>query len=313
MTYRVRLALPAALLLPSVLVAQEPVDPARAAVIRDAEHYVDCMLREDLDCLEASTHWERLAAGGLHSAELARLRRGGGVISNYPSVNQDRMDIKMETAEPWPAFSVDGVLYSFVPYCESATNEQSGRRLEVMAYLIGASDDDGASWRFIQVNDYSMLRTHELDRIILGYGDGPRPLVLEHGTQEVPFRRSRWLDTTKRLFAPVDGGYAYVLEFEVRRELDAPIDLTVSYDDPADLDRPLQFRGTMQPGQRVLQWQSPSLRDFEFGRSYQVVIEGSEPESDELLFTHREELLLQPTRELWLSILSRPPSAALLR
>lgn len=304
MPHSSRLVLAAALALPGVPGAQQPLDPILAAAMRAAERYVDCMMREDLDCLEELTHRERLQAAAVLSTELARLRRGVDPL-DHGVVGADHM---IEIAEPWPAFSVDNVRYTFVPYFETYANEQSGQKLETMAYLIGASDDDGVSWRFIQVNIDSALRTNEIDRVIRGYGVGPRPPVYELEFREDPLLRSRWLDTKKSRFVFVDEAFAYSLELEIRKDVESPIDLTIHYDDPAHPDRPLRFRGTLQPGQRDLLWQSPVLSAFETGQIYDVLIEGSDPHTGKAIFEHRESLLFYPSRAFWLAVLSKPPA-----
>jgi hypothetical protein len=53
------------------------------------------------------------------------------------------------------------------------------------------------------------------------------------------------------------------------------VDIFVRYDNPADPDEPLLFRGSLQPGQRELHWQSRALRGFEWGSVYNVEIEVS--------------------------------------
>lgn len=213
-----------------------------------------------------------------------------------------------DVAEPWPPIVLDGPIFIFVPAFSTSGVERLGIRTNAAWYLIGASEDGGETWLFIPVSRYPQTRPDAVDRLIPGYGDGPRPEVLPVYIEESPFQSSRWLRTTERYFALADGGFAYALKFEIRRRIKDPIDVTVQYENPADRDVYFRFQGSLDPGQSELQWRSPAL-DFELGETYGVVIEGSDRDSGELLFEHRESLLFQPTRELWLSATSKPPES----
>jgi hypothetical protein len=306
------LTLAAAFLLSSTLAAQQNLEQSRATALREAERYINCWTRNDVGCIEEMTHRESLEAAGMLSREMNRLR---ALMDSRTWFFPDQEIYNwLEAAPAWPPFSVDGVVYAFVPTLETWTDpvntwtDRGGRsrRTDRMAYLLGASEDDGESWRFIQVDEESVLSSHEIDRVIPGY-DGPQPEIRVVVADARPIVRSRWLLTQQRGFSPVDDAYAYTLKLDVRRDVDEPIDFTVSYEDPADASGPAEFRGTLAPGQRELEWQSPALRGFEFGANYEVVIEGRYPDSSEVIFEHRETLLFQPTRELWLSVMSRPP------
>ncbi len=308
-----RLALAAAFLLSGTLAAQQNLEQSRAAALREAERYINCWMAGDVGCIEEMTHRERLDAAGLLSREMSRLQ--ALMISRARYFPAQQIYNWLEAAPAWPPFAVDGVLYAFVPTLETWTDPVntttfpvSGRRTDRMAYLIGASEDDGKSWRFIQVAEDSTLHSHAIDRVIPGY-DGPRPEIRIVVAETDPIVRSRWLMTKQRGFSPVDDAFAYVLKLDVRREIEEPIDFTVSYENPADSNAPSEFRGSLAPGQRELEWQSPALSGFEFGEKYQVVIVGRDPDSAEVLFEHREKLLFQPTQEFWRSEISRPPVA----
>lgn len=299
-------------LLPSVLAAQDSVDAARAAALREAERYINCWLRGDVGCIDEMTHRERLDAAGLLSREVNRLK--ALMASRATFFPNQQIYNWLEAAPAWPPFAVDGVLYAFVPTLETWTDpvntwtarSGNGRRTDRMAYLIGASEDDGESWRFIQVDDDSALKSHAIDRVIPGY-DGPQPEIRIVVAESRPVVRSRWLVTKQRGFSPVGDAFAYVLKLDVRREVEEAIDFTVSYENPAVASQPSEFRGSLAPGQRELEWQSPALSGFEFGEKYEVVIEGWDPDSADVLFEHRETLLFQPTQEIWRSEISKPP------
>lgn len=300
------LALAAPLLLSSVLAAQEPLDPVRATVLREAQRYVDCWMRDDPACVRELTDRERLQAAGM----VAQLPRP---LTN--ATQTEKEFVRIELAEPWPPVAVDGALFAFVPYIDGRLLERPELRVKElrfirMGYLVGASDDEGESWRFIHVDSGTTPPADAIDRVMPGYGDGPRPEVGGFIFSEGPLSESRWLQTTERRFVPVDDGIAYALTYEIREGLDGPIDFTVHYDNPVDPGRPLQFSGSLEPGQRVLEWQSPALRDFELGERYDVMIEGNDPDTGARRFRHREELLFLTTRDVWLAEVAPPPATA---
>jgi hypothetical protein len=172
-------------------------------------------------------------------------------------------------------------------------------------YFIASSSDNGKTWLFIQVNSASATFRPSIDRLIPGYVDGPRPPMPDFLRQESGFASSRSVRTVAREFVPVDDAYSYALELAFEREFADPVDIFARYDNPADPDEPLLFRGSLQPGQRELKWQSPALRGFEWGKVYNVEIEGWSTDMGDRRFRHREELLFQPNREVWLDELSK--------
>jgi hypothetical protein len=199
-------------------------------------------------------------------------------------------------------------VFAFVPYFASYPLAQGVMRRDQAGYLIASSRDDGETWLFILVNSVSARVTPPIDRLIPGYVDGPRPPILDFRVQESPFASSRLVRTVTRLFVPVDDAYAYVLELAFEQEFADPLVILVQYDNPADPDEPGLFRGSLQPGQRELQWQSRALGGFEWGEVYDVEIEGWSADMEDRKFQHGEELLFQPNREVWLAELSKVPA-----
>jgi hypothetical protein len=302
-----------ALLLSSTLAAQQgagqtaqplTAQQMSANVSAAARRMADCALALDLNCYQAM---------------LDPTRRPPA--RTWPDVDTDPREIRamalqlnepdffrrVEMAEPWPPIALDGVIFSFVPTFSSYGVERLGLRVDLAAYLIGVSEDGGRSWRFVDVSRYPQTRPDAVDQLMPGYGDGPRPEVRPVYVEESPFETSPWLQTTGRRLGSADEGFVYDLKFEIRRRIRDPIDLTVQYDNPADRGQQFRFDGSLQPGQRELQWKSPVLQSFEAGETYNVVIEGSDPATGALLFEHRESLLFQPTRELWLAAVPQPP------
>ena len=318
MTYRSRLVLAVGCLVTGTVVAQPSAEDARAAAYREAERFTNCWTRVDVDCVEELTHRELLEAADLYGEEIKRLR--SAVLSHDRKPRGVDLDVLVdiqikEVAEPWPPFSVDGRMFTLVPYLEfigsTAGNDllsmDVADRLERTGFLIGASEDDGESWRFVVVSSNSPLRPDEIDLVIPGYGEGPRPEVMTIEVWDTPFERSRWLETRERQFVLAGDAFLYSLAVDIREGLEGPIDLVVRYDDPADPDRPLEYRDSLAAGQREFRWQSPTLVGFEMGSIYNVVIEGSDPDTGDRLFEHRQGILYHPTAELWWAVMSKPP------
>lgn len=316
------MALAASLLLPSLLSAQQISEEARAAAFAQGERFASCLMSRDFACANAMSYAEAYWESGTVNRDL-----GAVVISNSampidtvmpgnpinpvvpgrmaPNVGTILDYSWMEVAEPWPPFAVDDSLYAFVPYFASFGETARGRRTDRMAYLIATSADDGKSWRFFPVRHN--LQSKDIDSVIPGAGEVPRPEFRDIKVDDGDFARSPSLETTERRFLPSGEAYVYALTFEIRRSFATPVAITLRYDNPSDPARPLSFRGSLEPGQTGLRWQSPPLTGFETGQAYRIVIEGSDPETGSLLFEHRDELLLSATREQWLSVDSKPP------
>jgi hypothetical protein len=302
MTHQSRLVLSVSLLLTDVSVGQQTQEQARAAVSRDAERYAQCEIEYDRDCLRDMTHFQALQIAGRSAAEMDRQVAAPAYIGNSRYVAHE-----FEIAPPWEPFAADEWLVAFVPYFETSQRSATGRRLERIGYLIGISDDDGGSWRFIPVHQVSVLQPGEVDRAIPGLGDRPRPETHDLSIRDPVVSKSRWMQTRDSRFVFVEEAMAYFMTFEMRKEIDETLDLMILYDNPEDPDRPFSFRGSLLPGQQLLEWQSPALSSFSFGESYAVVLEVSDPATGKVLFKHSQGVLFQPTREMWRAIMSKEP------
>ena len=289
-----------ALLTSSMLAAQQPVDRVRDAAFREAERFANCLSRGDAACVREFVDGERLAAAGLTARHAAVL--GNFVLSLLPPGI-----VLLQVERPWPPFAIGDEIVVFVPTLKTVARPLLNAQVNIMAYLIATSADGGESWRFIVVNDLSALTEQEIDRIP-GIAGRPRPEQLSVCIEEPALTQSRWLITRERGFVAADvGRYVYVLTFEIREDIEDRIDFTVSYDNPANPGAPSEFRGSLEPGQRGLPWQSPPLGAFEPGQRYQVLVEGRDSASGDLVFEHRESLVFHATRELWRSVMSKPP------
>lgn len=312
MTHNGRMALAAVFLLSSTLAAQQGAEQVAhsltaqqmsANAFAAAQRIAECGKANDATCYRTMLDHTRMPPPG-----------------SVTEVDIDPRDIRVmrlqfterdffrwiEVAEPWPPIALDGVIFSIVPAFTTIGVERLGLRINSAWYLIGVSEDGGASWLFVPVSGNPQTRPDAVDHVMPGYGDGPRPEVLTVYVEEDPFESSRWLQTTERYFALADEGFAYALTFEIKRRIKDPIDLTVRYENPDNPGNYFRFQASLDSEESELRWVSPALTNFELGETYSVVVEGSDRDTGELLFEHRESLQFQPTRELWLSARSQP-------
>lgn len=292
----------ATFVLSSVPLAQEIDGSALDEVTRVVARYLACRLNVDLPCIIELTDQRFYEEVGITSNELGRQTRNVARTRNaqYASSTFD----VAQASEP---FVSGDRLVSFVPYFESVMDEPEGRRYDQLGFLLASSYDNSESWQLVKIEGVHRPMLEYIEREFPGFAGRPMPPVLEQVVQEPWLERTRSVATAARRFVMVDGGFVYAMKWVVRKEIDSKLSLAIRYDNPADSSRPLSFRGSLEPGQQVLEWQSVVLTDFEVDRTYDVVVEVSEPDTGELLFEHRQSLLFKPTREIWLSMMSQPP------
>jgi len=260
-----------------------------------------CRLNFDLRCIRELTDQRFYDEVGITSDELGRQTRNVARARNA-QYESSTFDVARAT-EP---FVSGDRLVSFVPYFESLMDEPEGRRYDQFGFLLASSYDNSESWQFVKIEGVHRSMLGYIEREFPGFAGREMPPVLEQVVQAPRLERTRWMATAGRGFVMVDGGFVYAMKWAVREEIESTLSLVIRYDDPADSSRPLRFRGSLEPGQQVLEWQSPVLTDFESDRTYDVVVEISEPDTGELLFEHRQPLLFKPTREIWLSMMAQP-------
>ena len=196
MTGAGRVLVAATLVLSSVTHAQGTEASPLDAIRRDAERYAACIMSLGVDCLVELTDFEVwVEFFGFPLGEdtwkegLERSR------SHYLSL--DGFHICMKVEEPWPPIALDGKLFTIVPYFQTGGVEgPPGRRVDGTSYLIGASHNDGESWRFVQVlSDPSLPRSRAevagVNRVLRGYGDRPAPEITRVEVNESPLATSR--------------------------------------------------------------------------------------------------------------------------
>ena len=157
-------ALLAALGAGPALRAAEP-DPAASAA-RDAQHLVACLRALDAQCAARYTDTRFLEQQGASRAEL---------IAAADELNQNLRSLgakytRFDLGKPWTPFAGDGRLYTFVPYTQ--TLEAGDRKATVTAYFIGLSDDQGASWTFV---DGIHTSADTIRQVIPSYSGAPLP------------------------------------------------------------------------------------------------------------------------------------------
>lgn len=267
--------------------AETPLESAA----RDLARYVDCELANDRRCVLEMTYadWSK---GSIrrHATSLAQLESRTAPLggSQGPRLESIRFENPVELY-----LSAVGS-FVVVPYVRSAPSVREEGWLERSAFYIGAANDEGSSWRFI--DGYS-LQPDDIDLVIPGYDPRSLPEVVDRITLVPRATRSEYLRTTEGRFHFDGESAAYVLSFDVRRNTDEAIDLTVSFDDPLSPDRPRTLRTMLPAGQEELAIASPAMQGFEGGKVYSVMILGGDPESGAELFEHFQPLLFGPTNQ----------------
>jgi hypothetical protein len=139
--------------------------PCRAADIaanarRDAARLANCMKAFDAPCANSMTYTKILEERGISRSQLDQ--QVGAMYANLKTshVTYSRFDL----GAPWPPFVRLGRRYIFIPY--NAVLEGMGRKALAKSFLIGVSEDDGTSWKFV---DGQRLTKDMIGQIIPGY------------------------------------------------------------------------------------------------------------------------------------------------
>lgn len=187
---------------------------------------------------------------------------------------------------PPPPFPAGSRLYSLIPYVLGEPVSMGWLQLE--SFLIAISDDEGASWKFI---DGALVSPGRIDRVFPDLERRDLPVSQQWVTPTPPATRSRYLATSSGGFYSDGEAAAYNLLLTVIREIDAAIEVAVQLDDPQDLDRPRKFQTSLLPDQQTLDIVSPVMQGFEGGRFYHVLLTGTDPTTGAVLFEHIQPLL----------------------
>jgi hypothetical protein len=162
----IALAIAAALLLARALAWASPSDEI-AAALRDARAWVDCIRAFDARCVANGTDSEYLKNVGTTTELFAKsesylynsLKAAGGKVTRF------------DLTPPREVFSLDGREYVFIPYDQMF--DTNDRHAQSSSYLIGASNDKGATWQFI---DGSTITRGDIRLLMPRYrGEPPLP------------------------------------------------------------------------------------------------------------------------------------------
>jgi hypothetical protein len=283
---------------------EDPDGSALDPATRDAEAYVACWMTANEACVF------ELSDRKLHAETGIALPTVGEFQLDSRSLQTASYEtISIELAQPWGPFTSGERLTKIVPYFDLAIDGTTGRRWERTGYLIASSYDNGQSWRFANVRAVTVSVANWMARLNPGVEEPQWPEVSNRLIEEPGVERSRWMWTTGRRFVQIDDGFVYAMRWEVRQEFAEAVSFAISYDDPADRSRPLRFRGSLEPGQQALEWNSPVLTGFESGQIYEVVVEASDADTGELIFEHRQPMLFEPTLETWRAAMATSPAS----
>lgn len=137
-----------------------------ANALRDAKSLAGCMKALDTECTMKWTYTKLLEKQGFEIGELrAQLNAS---FENIRVAHGETERFELGTAGS--PFAGDGKQYIFIPYQE-VMNVQ-GQRYSQTAYFIGISEDQGASWKFVDGIGYS---EKNIRTVIPSYGGGPLP------------------------------------------------------------------------------------------------------------------------------------------
>ncbi len=94
-------------------------------------------------------------------------------------------------------------------------------------------------------------------------------------------------------------GVIYSLAFKSRQKLEAPLFVTVQFENPSNAATPLVLQTKLEPGQEVLSVQSPRLTEITHDKVYQVeVLLYSDEARTALVGRHRQDVLFSVAPQL---------------
>jgi hypothetical protein len=158
---RITIALPLVLLTTNLIAAD-----ISANCIRDVTRLVECMKTLDATCTNSLTYTRPFEEHGISRDQLDRAvndlyQKMKSVHGSYSHFN---------VSAPWPPFASRGRRYIFIPY--QALLKSPARDVSTTSFFVGVSEDDGASWKFV---DGQKITSENIGMIIPGYGGGRLP------------------------------------------------------------------------------------------------------------------------------------------
>jgi hypothetical protein len=272
-----------------------PAAPARAAetprarAADDATSFGECFLNLDSECADGLTAWDTRAALTARDTDYLRRNQAASLVER---MKRDDGYYTVRTGTPGDPYEVDGRLYVLVPFSTSF-----GRAIwtQRKTYLLGVSDDAGASWRFANgamidpklfYAMFPQFTRADLPEISVAQVEFPKAAV------------SRYVRSTDGLFHLTEDGTVYALSFELRRKIKTETGLTITFEDPANAARPAAINAVLLPDQENFDVVSPPLNGFSNGAIYEAIVAGWDVKSGEVVFEHRQRLLYHPPLRL---------------
>jgi hypothetical protein len=149
-------------LVPGLLGADELSQAGVAQLTR----MVECMKAFDAECVNGFMYTRPFEKKGMDVSKPAHALKE--LYANLTSIGAkySRFDLQ----DPGSTFTGDGQTFVFVPY--SSVLEGGGRRVLQEAFFIGASEDQGKTWRFM---DGISVTQENIRMIIPSYSGAPLP------------------------------------------------------------------------------------------------------------------------------------------
>ena len=259
---------------------------------RDAQRYVGCIDALDIDCLETLTYPNYAVCDGIaRLTSLIRMRDsigGPGDLSD-----SDGTFWRIEPAAPVAIDSTDERLFVLVPLRVTFRIDQWG---VLPRFLLGVSENDGESWRFIED---SIVRLSPVDLLVTGYSGAPlQPGLTAEPPADPQPAKSEYLTTREAGFilGTQEGDAHAVLTFEVRKRIREPITLFLAFQNPRASAEPILVNSILMPGQESFSVSSPPITGLLAKQYYEVVALGLDPDTEEAVFEHRQLLRYFPVR-----------------
>ncbi len=256
---------------------------------RDAQRYVDCIDALDIACLETLTYPAPSACDTLSA--LSSLVRGRHSLLNAGELGDfDDAYWHVEPAAPVPIEADDEGLYVFVPI---RINFRINLWTEQPGYLLGVSENDGESWRFVE---HGIVRLQGIDGIVPGYIGPPPPDLTSEPPADPYAVKSEYLITRAAGFVlGMEAGSAAVkLEFDVRERIRKPLAIYAAFENQQASAEPFMTNSILVPRQETLSLSLPPISGLRAGQYYEVAVFGVDPDTDDVVFEHRQLLRYFP-------------------
>jgi len=139
--------------------------PTSSTAVKDARQLVECMKAFDAQCVVDLTYERALIEAGLSRSQLVKMLSDSYASRKSKNIRYSRFDL----GKPSEEFKSDGRTFVFIPYTQTIEIPGNGA-LSFEAYFIGVSEDQGATWTFVEGIKQTAAT---IRRIIPGYRNQP--------------------------------------------------------------------------------------------------------------------------------------------